>query len=820
MAFLHLRKMKKAILFVFVFLVKNISSYAQFGHTAYLNDAVTSREHPLDITHLKLDVRFDALQKKVIGNVSHSFVVLRQSCDSVFFDAPGIEIQSVKCCNSEINYTKVKNGIWMYFGQTLKVGDKGQIDIQYTATPNRGIYFIGWNQETPKQVDPWTIRKQIWTQGQGIDNRNWIPMYDDMNDKFTTETIIHFDEDYKVLSNGKLVEKKKESNHQMMWHYTMIKPHAGYLLMLAIGHYDVSQTQSKRGVPVNYWYYPECKDRMPSTFRNTPEMIDFMERETGINYPWESYSQVMVQDFIYGAMENTTATIFGDFFNTDDRAALDRSYEEVNMHELTHQWFGDFVTARDSRDSWLQESFATYWPKQFALFKKGNDEYEWICRNHQNSAVEAGKKDIYPVHHSMGGTARNYPKGAAVISMLEYVLGKEQWKRVLNHYLKQHAYANVETHDLMQACKDAAGINLDWFFDEWILRGGEPVFDVSYSEVIKNNANIILMQVEQNQVQSETVGLFKMPVDIEIGLNDGSKMTKQIWVSKANEYFEIEIPKNNSINYIVFDAGSRLIKTLHLEKEPNLLLHQAEKATHYIDRYDAIVALRSQAISLKREVLLKVLSKEKHFGIRNEIISQLGSDKESTSVLLALNNYQSHSSTRNTLMQNLDAGNTTLKTTFIQALNDSSYDVVKTALEKLCYAYPTEALTYLKKCENEMGMHQNLRLKVLELSVYFNINKEQALKEITLYVSPTYEFRTRLQAINILKSLNFLSEEVAMHLFQVTLCSNTRLSGPASDCINHFNGQVAYHQLLLNSAKKDELKDSYEGLKKVFGWLR
>ena len=361
----------------------------------------------------------------------------------------------------------------------------------------------------------------------------------------------------------------------------MSKPHAGYLLMIAIGKYAVQTAKSKSGVPLQYWYYPEFADRMGPTYRYTPQMIDFLERETGVKYPWESYSQVMVQDFIFGAMENTTATIFGDFFNVDERAFLDRNYIGVNCHEMTHQWFGDYITARDGRDTWLQESYATYWPKQFSKELDGVEEWDWQRRGHQNSAVDAGKKDNYPVHHTAGGTARVYPKGAAVISMLEYVLGDEQWKRALNHYLKQHAYGNVETNDLQQAIKDKLGLNLDWFFDQWIMRGGEPHYKVQYQDdTYGNGSRATEVIVEQPQKTDETVRHFQMPVVIEVHYADGSFDSVKEMNKEAYERIKIPNPNKKEIAFVLFDPNSNIIKQVTFKKSFEEIEEQIEKAKY------------------------------------------------------------------------------------------------------------------------------------------------------------------------------------------------------------------------------------------------
>ena len=163
--------------------------------------------------------------------------------------------------------------------------------------------------------------------------------------------------------------------------------------MLAIDRYAVKETKTKNGTPIQFWYYPEHPEKVEPTSLHTEKIIEFLEDETGFPYPWGTYSQVMVQDFMYGAMENTSATIFGDFFNVDEKGFNDRNYVSVNAHEATHQWFGDIVTARSGRGTWLQESFATYYAKLFMKSVYGADEYAIIMRNEVRSALAAGKED-------------------------------------------------------------------------------------------------------------------------------------------------------------------------------------------------------------------------------------------------------------------------------------------------------------------------------------------------------------------------------------------------------------------------------------------
>ena len=764
-------------------------SGAQNTYRSYLKDNTSYREHPLDITRMKVEVSFDAPKGLVKGKVTHSFVVLQKQVDSVFFDGPGINIKSAKLNGNNLPYTINSKGVWVKPTQALKWDETGNIVFEYEATPRKGIYFIGWNVPENPEKNPFAVRKQIWTQGQGIDNRYWIPMYDDMNDKFITETVITFDKDYQVLSNGVLQKKMTNKDNTITWHYAMSKPHAGYLLMLGIGKYAIKTTKSGKGVPMNLYYYPEFPERMEPTYRYSERMVDFLERETGVAYPWESYSQIMVQDFLYGAMENTTATIFGDFFNVDERAFTDRNYVGVNCHELTHQWFGDYITARDSRDTWLQESYATYYPKMLTRELYGEDEYNWQRRGEQNSALEASKKDRNPVRHTQGGTARVYPKGSNVISMLSYVLGDEQWKRALNHYLKKHAYANVETNDLQQAIQDKLGLDMSWFFDQWLYRGGEPEYTVHYEELQYNNGTKSTeIAIEQTHVRDEVVGLFKMPIVLEIHYADGSVDKHTEWIKEAFEVVKIPNKYNKKIAFVLFDPNSQVLKSVRFKKSFEELSEQVIKAPHMLDRYDALVALRDIEVSQKRSLLIQVLNRETFDQMKAEVVSQLINDESSATELQQVFT-QNMRAAKLAAIKNYTGKNESWKTVFENALKDNSYDVLTAALEKLCSDYPSQAASYLASTKGIDGMTNSVRIKWLELAIVNGIGVQNNTEQLVGLASNAWEFRTRNNAFAAIKAIGYCDTKLVAHLFDAMLNTNSRLANPAAQLVEHLTTQ-------------------------------
>lgn len=773
--------MKKLLI---AFLSISTLASAQNTYRSYFKDATTYREHPLDITRMKVEVSFDTQKSLVKGKVTHSFMVLQKQVDSVFFDGPGINIKSALLGNQNLPFYTTDKGVWVKPSKPLQWDQTNTITFEYEATPRKGLYFIGWNVPENPAKNPFAVRKQIWTQGQGVDNRYWIPMYDELNDKFITETVVTFENGYEVLSNGTLLKKTSNKNNTTTWHYSMTKPHAGYLLMLGIGKYGIKKTKSARGIPMNLYYYPEFADRAEPTYRYSEMMVDFIEQETGINYPWESYSQIMVQDFLYGAMENTTATIFGDFFNVDERAYLDRNYVAVNCHELTHQWFGDYITARDWRDTWLQESWATYYPKMLTKKLYGDDAYNWQRRGEQNSAIEATKRDKFPIRHTNAGSARNYPKGSNVISMLSYVLGEEQWKRALNHYLKTHAYGNVETNDLQQAIQDKLGIDMSWFFDQWVLRGGEPQYTVHYEDLMgKDGSRHTEIAIEQTHQRDEVIGFFKMPIAFEVHYTDGS--FDQVTDMIQHQFEVVKIPNKDKkeIAFVLFDPNSMVMKTVNFKKSYNELKAQVIHAPNMLDRYDALVALKDYDVEQKRELLMEVFRNEKFHAMKSEVITQLINDEVTNYQLLSVFN-EKEPQAKLTFIKAYNGNNTLCLSAIAKALTDNSYDVVQAALEKICKLDAVNVKMYLPIVKEVYGMNNSVNIKYHELCVIYNIDADEHAKVLINYASNQWEFRTRNNAFAAIKSSGVYSAALIPHLFDAMLNTNSRLAGPAAELTN------------------------------------
>lgn len=799
-----------------LFLLWSDDLAAQPKVRSYLADArAGARGKNFDTEHLLLEVSFEPVKGLVKGKVTLSFIALQQETDTLFLDAQQINFKKVQLDNRDIEYFPTGSGIVIKPVAPLQWDARHQLMIDYEAQPRKGIYFIGWNlsDEDLTQADdsPNKSRRQIWTQGQGTDNRYWIPCFDDMNDKLISELKVTFDKNYRVLSNGTLVEEKNLPDGNKLWHYRMKHPHSPYLIMLGIGKYAVKKYKSKSGVPIELWYYPEYPERVEPTYRYSVEMMDWMEKEFAVSYPWEKYSQIPVQDFIYGAMENTTATMFGDFYFIDERAYLDRNYVATNAHELAHQWFGDYITAISAEGTWLQESFATHYAKHFERSIFGEDYFQWERREELERVLDAAKRDNHPIVHTNAGSERVYQKGSLVLDMLKYVVGKKQFDRALTYYLRQHPYGNVDTHDLYRAFLETLGINLDWFFDQWLYRGGEPHYRVDFEELADTAGNkFSRFTVRQMQETNELVGLFRMPVWFEVHYSDGSFDKKQKWLSGQYHTVDIANTEGKRVEYALFDPNAEVVKTVDFPKSFWMLQAQALKAANMIDRYDALAALRGYAYERKKEVLQKVYERETFFAPRIEVARQVVAASVLDSAFIRKLLRDKSSKVRLAVVQNFEKVPSGLLADFESLLKDSSYAIVESTLVKLCDAYPENMLKYLADTKDMQGMGQSVKVRWLEIAC--SRNKAQYLPQLVDLTGRRYEFRTRLNAMEALKRLNHLDEQATANLFDAALHPNRRLAGPAKSLLKHFMLQTDYRKMIERHFHENKWDDWQVGI--------
>ena len=337
-----------------------------------------------DLVNTKLDVSFDYSKSWMYGKAWITLHPHFYPTDSLNLDAKSMNINEVSVIKAgksiPLKYTYDSLNLYITLDKLYKAGENYTVFIDYTAKPNeikrkgsaaitggKGLYFInplGMDKKKPMQ---------IWTQGETESNSGWFPTIDKPNQRQTDEITMTVPDKYQTLSNGILVNRKKNSNGTRTDTWKMSLPHAPYLMMMAVGEYSIIK-DSYKGKEVSYYVEKEYAPVARKIFGLTPEMIDFYSKITGVDYPWPKYAQIVARDYVSGAMENTTATLHGESAQQDASQLIDENrWEDIIAHELFHMWFGDYVTCESWSNITVNESFADFSEMLWEEYKHGKD---------------------------------------------------------------------------------------------------------------------------------------------------------------------------------------------------------------------------------------------------------------------------------------------------------------------------------------------------------------------------------------------------------------------------------------------------------------
>jgi aminopeptidase N len=427
-------------------------------------------------------ITVNPIEKTVSGDVDYDFDVLK-SIDTIKIDAQNMEFSDLKLNGKSIKFHNTQKQLQIIF--PFKKG-KNNLTFQYSAKPKQTMYFVG--SEANDKI-------QIWTQGQGKYTSHWFPSFDDVNEKVVFNLNIACNKEYQVISNG-ILKFKSALNGLSVWQYQMQKPMSSYLLMLAIGEFEKSIQKSKSGIPLEMYLEPKDGAKFEPTYRNSKRMFDFLEKEIGVKFPWEIYKQAPVRDFLYAGMENTSATLVNTRYVVDSIGFEDRSYTNVNAHELAHQWFGNLVTAESGKHHWLQEGFATYYALLAEKEIYGEDYFYSKLYESAQQLKFASRTDTVPVLNAKASSLTFYQKGAWALFALHEAIGDKAFKKAVKCYLKKHSFQTVNTEDFFAEIKKVSDYNLDNFSKVWLETTSFNTQQANYL-LSKNKSIQVLFEVEK-----------------------------------------------------------------------------------------------------------------------------------------------------------------------------------------------------------------------------------------------------------------------------------------------------------------------------------
>jgi aminopeptidase N len=670
-----------------------------------------------DITDTKLDVRFDYAHQYLLGTAVLSLHAHFYPQATAVLDAKGFLVKSVQLIGGKAD----KSLTYKYDGRQLTVNldhayareQPYQLRISYVAKPNelpaggseaitsaKGLYFINPLGKEPNKP------RQIWTQGETESSSCWFPTIDRPNQRMTQEITLTVEDQFKTLSNGLLINSKKNADGSRTDTWRQSLPAAPYLTMLAVGDFAVVN-DIWRGKAVDYYVEPKYKSTAKAIFGHTPEMMDFFSKKLGIDFPWEKYAQIAVRDYVSGAMENASATVHGSGIQLTRRELLDNPYEtseSVIAHELFHHWFGDYVTCESWSNLPLNESFANYSQYLWAEHKYGADAAALVQQQdlaHYLEEAESKREPLIRYHYLNREDMfdrHSYEKGGRVLHMLRKHVGDEAFFSALNKYLNQNKYTAVEISKLRVAFEETTGEDLQWFFDQWFMQRGHPELKISHSY---GNGQVLLhvQQVQDTVFQP----VFRLPVTITVWQKE-KPIEHRIVVTKADQTFSFLSADKPTM--VKFDSENQLLAQLDEQRSVEEIIFQFYHAQNYLQKYEAMEILQNKTTDFAVSGLFRNALTDNFFAVRRTALDHLRgyrgpSANAVRSEVQRLATADPSSTVRaQALITLVSFPNENYAATYQAALRDSSYVVEAAGIEALAKMPAVNAKPQIAALEN------------------------------------------------------------------------------------------------------------------------
>jgi aminopeptidase N len=457
----------------------------------------------------------DLENERLDGICTTTVRALDEAVERLVLDAVDLDVSAVERDGKAQRFARRNGKLEIQFDPVIRPAERATFAVTYrVAKPRHGLFFVKPTKAHPEKI------AHAWTQSQDENARYWFPCMDYPHEKQHTTATIVVPKGSFALANGALIERKDEGD-KTIFRYSQDVPHSTYLTTMVVGPFvEIAQgTAGKNAVPVFYYVLPGRQADGERAFGKTPRMVELFEERTGMPYPYARYSQIAVTDFIFGGMENTSATTQTDRTLHDEIAHVDFSSDPLVSHELAHQWFGDLLTCRDWSHAWLNEGFATFFETIWREADLGYDEYlydvfECVAAYLQEDSDRYRRPIVCNTYRSPIEIFDRhlYQKGAAVLHMMRGELGNARFWRAIRHYVERNAQRNVETIDFIRAIEEATGRNLRGFFDQWVFRGGHPDLEISYAWDPKRK--VATVSIDQKQPIDNERPPFRFEVDI------------------------------------------------------------------------------------------------------------------------------------------------------------------------------------------------------------------------------------------------------------------------------------------------------------------
>ncbi len=364
--------------------------------------------------------------------------------------------------------------------------------------------------------------------------RHWLPCYDLPDDKPDSVDLTFICPANEVTaSNGLLVSNVVNlAKYTRIMHWHVSHPIATYLLTFATGPFTEQDIPNSLGIPFQVYALASDSARASAEMRARVAPVLAFYDSLFAPYPFEKVGYVMTP---IGSMESQTMIDLWNGVLVGDSASMAADTTEngtTAIHELSHQWWGDWVTCKTFDDAWLNEGFAHFCESLVLERLFGREHY--LTRQHENITFAESEAN-YPLFgaatfdkHTNNYPPAIYDKGAAVLGMLRQYLGDSIFFNALRYYGNTHAYGTVTSYDLWNDFDTISGQDLEWFFKPWVFGTGYPKETIAWTKAA-SGASITFVQ-DSNRA---TPAYFRMPIPVEGRTNSGQSKTVTVWMDST-----------------------------------------------------------------------------------------------------------------------------------------------------------------------------------------------------------------------------------------------------------------------------------------------
>ena len=434
-------------------------------------------------------------------------------------------VDSITQNGSPLTFNHAGNLVDVQLPAFLGTDGDFSVEIFYHGNPQSiGLGSWRWSTHSGNPI--------ISTLSEPFGAPTWWPCKDDPADKADSVFLnITVPENLVVASNGllKAVTPAPDNRHTYSWETRY--PISNYLVSLAISNYaefgDWYVSASGDSMPLVYYVYPEHLAAAQEDFSVTDEMISAFAEIYG-EYPFIEEKYGMAIFSWGGAMEHQTMTSYGSGLITGNH-----TYDWINAHELAHQWFGDLITMKRWSHIWLNEGFASYSEAMWMESLYGKTAYHNYLASQDPGFFSGSLFVTDSTNENALFSNTVYDKGSWALHMLRGVLGDSLFFAGIRSYATDSSlvFGNATTEDFRDICEAVSGMDLDWYFDEWVYRAGRPNYQYDWKVTGNRPFTTTLTLKQTNAVP------YKMPIQIYL-FGDGLDSTVTVWDSLAYQQFQ------------------------------------------------------------------------------------------------------------------------------------------------------------------------------------------------------------------------------------------------------------------------------------------